>query len=377
MSTEIARRCRPRLQRCPPWSRLPAVVTVARKYDGIAAVVVDGEVWTQTHRIRVPTVERAFAGVAGPVVVEIVDCLDGRERVSETCRRLAHDPASLCAVVLEGDCPRHAQVQRAEARRVRREDLPDVWDDAQCAGWEGLVLDSRWKKKATYTADLVALARCLGQHGETVGVLVGVARRSGAWVTVGEVDSLSSLDTVASIAGPPLVASSGAQYDWITPTPVEVEVDPHGEGKGWDLSAVPGSGLVLVQAVDATRITGRVLRMRGDKTPDRRDCGPDQLGLDLAEPVADPPVVVRGEVVEVVTYFREYGDDVAVRKWLLIHNDRPGFHPWVVHHTDYSPTRSERLRRTVRTADSLEAAQEVMDAWVASSRLSLWSCHAG
>jgi hypothetical protein len=79
----------------------------------------------------------------------------------------------------------------------------------------------------------------------------------------------------------------------------------------------------------------------------------------------------------VVTYFRAYGEDIAVRKWLLIYNDRPGFHEWVVHHTDYSPVRSERLRRTVRTADTLEAAQEVLDAWVASSRLSLWSCHAG
>lgn len=375
MSIHIARDCRPRLQRCPPWCRLPAVVTVARKYDGVAAVVVDGEVWTQTRRIRVPAVERAFAGVAGPVVVEIVDRLDGRERVTETNRRLAHEPETLCAVVIEGACPRHAQVKRAEVRTVRREQLPDVWDEAQAAGWEGLVLDGRYKRKASYTADLVALARCLGPHGETVGVLVGVARRSGAWVTVGEVDSLSSLDKVASIAGPPLVSSSGAQYDWITATPVQCEVETRSDGKGWDLSAVPGSGLVLVQAVDAARVSGRVLCVRGDKVSDARDCGPDQLGIDLPEP--QPERRKPAEVVEVVTYFREYGDDVAVRKWLLIHNDRPGFHPWVVHHTDYSPVRSERLRRTVRTADTLEAAQEVLDAWVGSSRLSLWSCHAG
>lgn len=371
-SLELARCCRPRLRRCPDWQHLPEQVQVQRKYDGIAAVVICGKVWSQTSQIHAPAIEEAFTG-CGDAVIEVVSTLDGRSTVADTLHLRAHQPELLCARVIKGHCPDHPQVQRAWQQTVQREDLPGLWQQVLADGWEGIVIDQQWKAKAAYTADLLAVARCLDEQGSTVAVLVAVAHSSGL-LTAGEIACTDQLDAMPSIAGPALPASTGAQLDWIEPTPIEVQIQTSTTAQGWDLSRTR-AGLELVSGASSLAVSGELLRLRSDKRPTPADCGPQQLGLVLPQRAAQ--AARPGQIIELCTFYRDCGDDAAVRKWAIIHHDRPGYHSWLVHHTDYSPARQQRLRRTVRVAGSLEHAQQIMDAWIADTSLSRWSEYAG
>lgn len=375
LHTEIAARHRPRLKRCPDWRYLPQQVQVQRKHDGLAAVVIKGQVWSQTSRIHAPALESAFSLCDGPTVIEVVSTLQGRSTVADALHLRAHDPDALCAVVISGECPTHSQVQACWQQTVQREDLPALWAQVQADGWEGIVIDGRWKRKAAYTADLVAVARCLDSQGSTTGLLVAVARDERHYCTVGEISAGADLDDVASVPGPALPASSGAQLDWIQPTPVQAQITACSSGRGWDLMR-DGEGLALLAASASASVSGQLERVRPDKLACADDCGAEQLGITLAAP-ASRPATEAGQIIEVLTYFREAGTEPAVRKWAIIHNDRPGFHSWIVHHTDYSPARQQRLRRTVRVAESLTHAQDLLDAWIADTSLARWSEYAG
>ena len=115
-----------------------------------------------------------------------------------------------------------------------------------------------------------------------------------------------------------------------------------------------------------------LVRIRCDKTTDREDIRVEQLldrcrvkakaAITLALPLSTP----MGRLV----YTKEVRGHLCVKKivwWKTNKAAAHGFPEYVVHFTDFSPSRKKPMARTVRLAQTSEAAEEIVEALIASN----------
>lgn len=264
------------------------------------------------------------------------------------------------------------------------------WVDSEKA--EGLVVRANgrtFKVKPVMHVDAVVLGYTLrGDDDEQVrSTLVGLAREDGQFQVLGACGNLGSdadraalrerlvpLDAESSYRH---ASSDGALYQFVRPELViEIKVNDI-QAESSDGEAVPrmvlaweGGAFSAVQKLPGVSLLGPILsRVRDDKQATPDDVGlrqvTDRVLLPELETHAEkldlpPSTVVRREV-----YAKVSKEKTAVRKLLVWKTNKeeldPRYPAYVVHWTDYSPTRKDPIKRTVRLAPTAEMAQSLGD----------------
>ena len=127
-------------------------------------------------------------------------------------------------------------------------------------------------------------------------------------------------------------------------------------------------------------ISPRLVRMRDDKEPHVDDVPirqvMDRVFLPDATRDVSSSALPQSELLRREVYTKSTKGIVAVRKLLLWKTNKEEhdstFSPFVVHWTDYSPSRKEPLKRTVRLAPTERLANEIADQMIAKEIKKGW-----
>jgi AAA+ superfamily predicted ATPase/ATP-dependent DNA ligase len=276
------------------------------------------------------------------------------------------------------------------------------------AGGEGLVLNAAdgrvYKLKPVVTLDAVVVGYTATDAGVTdllLGLLPPDQPGDGYAVQlIGRVDvgfSASERRQLArALAASPQPAAlaltnrAGRPYQWVAPQLV-VEVQCHellstdAEGQPilrWRLGYAATAGWTPQGKRPSVSLRDAVfLRVRPDKamTPQtvRWSQVTDLVPIAALPPSPDelPPAAVLRRAVYTKAV-REGG--VAVRKVVLLAPTDPavavGYPPYLIATTDFSPERQEPLRTGLQVAGTVEAAQQMVDTWLATATGRGWRC---
>jgi len=276
------------------------------------------------------------------------------------------------------------------------------------AGGEGLVLhaaDGRvYKVKPVVTLDAVVVGYTATDTGVAdllLGLLPPEHPEDGLSVQlIGRVDVGFSAEerrqlatTLAALPQPAALAltnRTGRPYQWVAPQLV-VEVQCHellaadADGQPilrWRLGYSPAAGWTPTGKRPSVSLRDAVfLRVRADKavTPQtvRWSQVADLVPIPALPPSPDelPPAAVLRRAV----YTKAVrGGGVAVRKVVLLAPQPPavaaGYPSYLIATTDYSPDRQEPLRTGVQVAGTVDAAQQQVEAWLATHAERGWRC---
>ena len=260
------------------------------------------------------------------------------------------------------------------------------WVDKE--GAEGLVLRSdkvgRFKVKLRHTLDVVVIGFTEGQ-GERVGMLhdllIAVMRKDGSLHLLGHVGTgfsdderrslLSELKDRIALSDYVEPSSEHVAYQMVRPE-IVIEIScldllghtSHGGtidrmALSWDQPA--GRYLPLRRLPLASLISPVYLRRRDDKRPTALDVRLAQVNDLIEVPKADVDayraVLPKSDILRREVYTKTLKGQTLLRKLLLFQtNKQPsGDYPaYVLHLTDWSPTRKVPLEREIRVSNSRE-----------------------
>ena len=271
---------------------------------------------------------------------------------------------------------------------------------------EGLIArvsDGRiFKIKPTFHIDCVVIGftQRLEQPDQARSLLLALIRSDGTHQVVGSCGNLGSDEQrrwfheqlSASIvkSGFRKASGSGAMYQ-LTQPEIVVEIvasDVQSEdGSGaairqWALRLDPDDGWSAVAPVDgASLLHPNVARIRSDKEANEVDVRVAQLnerchtrGLNEVVRQAELP---KSEVIRREVFTKMSKGQTTLRKLLVWKTNKDEtdqrFPAYVVHFTDYSPSRAAPLKREVRTAPNESIAAEIADAILADKIKGGWT----
>ncbi len=276
------------------------------------------------------------------------------------------------------------------------------------AGGEGLVLhaaDRRvYKLKPVVTLDAVVVGYTATDAGVTdllLGLLPldqpedGLAVQLIGRVDVGfRADERRQLVTTLATSHQPaalaLTNRAGQPYQWVAPLLV-VEVQCHeclaADADGdpllrWRLGYAPNTGWTPQGKRPSVSLRDAVFqRVRPDKAVTPQTVRWSQV-TDLVPIAALPPApedLPPAEIVRRLVYTKAVrGGGVAMRKVVLLAPQPPavaaGYPPYLIATTDYSPDRQDPLRTGLQVAGTLDAAQQQVEAWLATHAGRGWRC---
>lgn len=275
---------------------------------------------------------------------------------------------------------------------------------------EGLIAradDGRiYKIKPKFSVDCLVLGYTHKHDDEKAArsLLLGLERPDGQIQVVGSCGNLGSDSDREALAAKlektiidsefRKVASSGALYKLCAPSlVVEIEVsdvqseDASGndirqwviqlnESHGWQVVA-PTSGASLIHP--------RLGCIRDDKQPMGTDIRFKQLAERCLTPNLDKDVkrvdMPKSQLLRREVYTKAAKGSLAVRKLVVWATHKGaldlGFPHYVVHFTDYSPSRAAPLKREVRLAQTEEAAKSIADGMLKSNIKKGWNIAEG
>lgn len=257
---------------------------------------------------------------------------------------------------------------------------------------EGLVVrvpGRTFKVKPVMHVDAVVLGYTLrGDDPEMVrSTLIGLAREDGQFQVIGSCGNLGSEDdrramkerlTALDAESEYRHASSdGALYQFVRPELVfEIKVNDI-QAESSDGEPIPrmviewdGHNFTAVRKLPGVSLLGPILsRIRDDKSPTPDDAGIDQVidrvMLLEAETRAEAIELPYSDLVRREVFTKVTKERMAVRKLLIWKTNKeevdPRYPAFVVHWTDYSPTRKDPLQRTVRLAPDADTAHALGD----------------
>ncbi len=111
---------------------------------------------------------------------------------------------------------------------------------------------------------------------------------------------------------------------------------------------------------------------RTDKTADLSDIGLDQVfrhvSFDDRHSEPETLSLPESEIIDRKAFVKETKGNLAVRKYVALKTNKedvdPRYAPYVVHFTDFSHTRKDPLKTSLRVAGSPESLQTHIDAWL-------------
>lgn len=270
--------------------------------------------------------------------------------------------------------------------------------------FEGVVVRSQrgltYKIKPTMTIDVVIVAfgeRVTGDVRQVRELQVGLVRDDGTIQLVGSVGNGMSEDErarwhqrLSAIAAPSsfrLANREGTLCRFVRPEiVVEMRVSDLLVTDAWDAPIrrmalrFDDAGYASVAELrTAVPLHPVLVRERTDKKATPAEAGMTQIASYLDEFGVD---VVRSgarasaEVVKRAVFTKETKGQTSVRKYVVIrtHKETEGtYPPYVVYFTDFAAGRREPLQTTMRTAASLEGAQDHVDRWLVENVKRGWS----
>lgn len=257
---------------------------------------------------------------------------------------------------------------------------------------EGLVVrvpGRIFKVKPVMHVDVVALGYTLrGDDPDMLrSILLGLVRDDGKFQVIGSCGNMGSEDDrrtlktrLADLDVPSSyrhASSDGALYQFIRPeVALEIKVNDI-QAESSDGTAVPRMVIALeedgyhaVRKLPGVSLLAPILtRVRDDKTVGVDDTGTsqvtDRVMLVDADTTAEAVELPYSELVRREVFTKVTKEKMAVRKLLIWKTNKedvdPRYAAYVVHWTDYSPSRKTPLQRTVRLAPSLDDAQAIGD----------------
>lgn len=274
-------------------------------------------------------------------------------------------------------------------------------------GMEGVVVRSEhgftFKIKPTFTIDAVVLAfgeRTISNATQIRELTVGLRREDGSFHILGtvgngwkEVERLQWHEKLAELVVPSsfrMANREGTLCRFVRPE-VVIEI------KCYDLvvsdaSDEPVRRMTLsYDEEEGYAATGPLplasmlypifLREREDKTTDIGDIGLDQIyrhvPFDDRDSEPDTIDLPTSEIVSRRVFTKESKGNVMVRKFVALETNKTEtdsrYPPFVVHFTDYSPTRKSPLKTSLRVAGSRETLQTHIDAWLEKNMKRGWN----
>ena len=284
---------------------------------------------------------------------------------------------------------------------VSKGEVQGLYDELVASGKaEGLVAraaDGRiYKIKPALHLDCVVIGYTQRQEDpkQARSVLLGLERPDGTIQLIGSCGNLgtdSDREALLSRLKPLViesrfrkVSSSGALYKLCSPeTVMEIIVsdvqteDSKGAAiRQWALTCDGDAGWRGVAPVaGATIIHPRMARIREDKEAKGVDIRMAQLDDRCLTPGVDEEAVAvelpKSEVLRREVYWKAKKDLRMVRKLLVWQTNKsevdPNFPAYVIHFTDYSPTRKKSIKREVRCAPTETIAMEIANEMIADN----------
>ena len=270
--------------------------------------------------------------------------------------------------------------------------LYDKWVEGGKA--EGLIvrdsIGSIAKMKPTFTFDVAVVAFTdRSEFPDQVGsVMMGLRREDGSYQIVGGCGNLGNPSQRRSLRKTLInttvdtdmrhASGSGALYRFVEPklvvevvvTDVQAETADGGFVQNRILNYSEGSGWETIQYLPgASLIHASMVRIRDDKTIEVNDVRLSQLTercyLESLDKVPEKSEMPSSKVIRREVYVKKTKGLNAVRKLLMWQTNKeeksPDYPAFVVHFTDYSPSRKDPLKREVRIAPTEELAKKIAE----------------
>ena len=130
-------------------------------------------------------------------------------------------------------------------------------------------------------------------------------------------------------------------------------------------------------------ISPRFVRIREDKTFDRTDARiaqvTDLVPVPMAEVDASELKMAQSLVEKREVYVKPYRGKTSVRKFLMWKTNKESsnsdFPAYVIHYTDFSPTRKTPLDREVRVSNSKEQIEQLWEQLLKENVKKGWKLH--
>jgi len=269
---------------------------------------------------------------------------------------------------------------------------------------EGLVIRTHdnaivYKAKPSINIDAAIIGYTESSEGpDKVGaVLMGLMREDGQYQVIGSCGNMPGEQRIAFMkqlremhvnSNYRHANSKGALYRFVRPEiVVEIKVtDIQSETSAGDriermvLESTEDGWRAVRQLPGASILHPVFVRVRDDKSVNSTDIRVAQVLerclVDSIDSHAEPLVLPASEILRREVYVKTTKGKEAVRKLVMWQTHKeavdPSYPAYVVHFTDYSPSRKDPLKREVRLAPTIAEAQRLADGMVASNIKKGW-----